>query len=365
MATNTSNVLNFGKTLSVTQAAQLIMAVPDNIFMIKGEMGVGKSSILNFLREKLSATHIVAPPIDVPNLDLGDTAMPVVDKELMLTNYAPNARFQLTQGKPVVLCLDEFTKGAEPVKNMLHPLFETTNRRLGDVFLHPGSIVFLTGNLGQEGVGDNLKAHSKNRITEIHVRKPTSDEWLTWAQNNHSNPIDPVVMAWVRDYPHCLASFLDGDQDGNPYINNPKKIQGACVSPRSLERASNIVKAREGFDTDSLIAALAGTVGESAARDMEAYITFQDQLPQWATIVEHPKMANVPTDPGACAVLIFGAIQKITKETMPAFMEYLLRFSPEWQAAFAINVAKNPSKQSIAFSSTAFARWLQQNEDLL
>ena len=361
----TSNVLNFGKTLSVTQAAQLIMAVPDNIFMIRGELGVGKSSIHNFLRVQLAHSHIAAPIVDVPNLDLGDTAMPVVDREKMLTNYAPSARFQLTCGKPVILCLDEFTKGAEPVKNMLHPLFETTNRRLGDVLLCPGSIVFLTGNLGQEGVGDSLKAHSKNRITEIQVRKPTADEWITWAQNNHSNPIDPVVIAWVRDYPHCLASFLDGDQDGNPYINNPKKMQGACVSPRSLERASNIVRAREGFDTDALIAALAGTVGESAARDMEAYIAFQDQLQPWDFITANPKTASVPTDPGACAVLIFGAIQKITKETMPAFMEYLLRFSPEWQAVFAINVAKNPSKQSVAFSSPAFARWLQQNEDLL
>jgi hypothetical protein len=46
-------------------------------------------------------------------------------------------------------------------------------------------------------------------------------------------------------------------------------------------------------------------------------------------------------------------------------MTYLERFEPEWQACFAINIAKSPTKQSIAFSSAKFADWVQKNEDLL
>jgi hypothetical protein len=46
-------------------------------------------------------------------------------------------------------------------------------------------------------------------------------------------------------------------------------------------------------------------------------------------------------------------------------MEYLQRFEPEWQAVFAINIAKTPSKQAIAFSSKAFAEWVAKNQDLL
>jgi hypothetical protein len=46
-------------------------------------------------------------------------------------------------------------------------------------------------------------------------------------------------------------------------------------------------------------------------------------------------------------------------------MEYLQRFSPEWQAVFAINIAKTPSKQAIAFSCKAFADWVAKNQDLL
>lgn len=360
MATTTVNMTT---TVNLTEAASLICAVPDNIFFLKGEPGIGKSAILDFLRGKLPE-HIIATPIDVPNLDLGDAAMPVVDKEHMVTNYAPNARFKLTFGKPVVIMLDEFTKGAEPVKNMLHPLFEASNRRLGDVLLPPGSIVFLTGNLGSDGVGDSLKAHSKQRVSVLHVRKPNAEEWLTWAAQ--SNKIDPSVMAWVNAFPHCLASYLEGDQNENLYIFNPKRAgQEACVSPRTLERASNIVRERAKISSNALIAGLAGTIGESAARDMEAYIAYQDDIPAWGAMVKDPKNTRVPEDPGACSVLIYRAIAKVTADTINQFMIYLDRFEPEWQAAFAINVAKNPAKQAIAFASPAFAKWVLANEDLL
>jgi hypothetical protein len=45
-------------------------------------------------------------------------------------------------------------------------------------------------------------------------------------------------------------------------------------------------------------------------------------------------------------------------------MEYLSRFDPEWQAVFAINIARS-NKQSVAFSAKAFSDWVSRNEDLL
>jgi hypothetical protein len=98
---------------------------------------------------------------------------------------------------------------------------------------------------------------------------------------------------------------------------------------------------------------------------MQAFIDYQDQLAPWADITTNPKSTPIPTSAGACSVLVFGAIEKITAETMTPFMTYLERLAPAWQAAFAINVAKNPAKQKIAFSSGAFASWLERTEDLL
>jgi len=352
--------ITFGTSVSLKQAASLITISPELRYFLQGEPGIGKSSIMKLIGD--SKPDHFKSYMDCSQLDLGDIAMPIANRDLGITEYFPNGRFGMHTGKPVLMMLDEFTKAPEPVKNMLHPLLESSNPRLGDTSVHPESIIFLTGNLSSDGVGDVLKAHTRNRIIPLHVRKPSSEEWLEWAVNND---IEPVVMSWVHQFPHALASYTDEGQEGNPYIFNPKKVQTAFVSPRSLERASHILKGRDRIDQESLIAALTGALGEAGARDMQAYVEYQDQLPTWESIIKSPKTADVPTSAGACAVLVFGAIAKIDKQNISPFMEYLDRFDAEWQACFCINIAKNPQKQSVAFSSSAFADWVQKNEDLL
>lgn len=351
--------VQFGKAITLKQAANLIRTNPETRFLLQGEPGIGKSSLLEAIAGGLGYEYAY---IDVPNMDLGDIAMPVIDHDSKTTRYYPNARFRIHENKPLVIMLDEFTKGADPVKNMLHPMLEKANPRLGDIPLAKNTIVFLTGNLTTDGVGDSLKAHSRNRLVPVTISKPDADQWIEWAMNNG---IEAEVIAWVNRFPHALASYTDGGQGDNPYIYNPRKAQSAFVSPRSLVTASNIVRTRKENDPDSVIAALTGAVGESAARDMQAYIEFSDQLPSWEATIEHPKTTAVPTSPGACAIVVFGAIARMDKQSITPFMTYLERFDPEWQACFAINIAKTPSKQAIAFQCREFAAWVAKNQDLL
>ena len=351
--------VKFGKTITLKQAAQLIKSNPTSRFFLRGEPGIGKSSLLENIANSLGYGYAY---IDVPNMDLGDIAMPVIDHDTKTTRYYPNARFGVHEGKPMVIMLDEFSKGADPVKNMLHPMLEKANPRLGDLPLADNTIVFLTGNLSTDGVGDSIKAHSLNRLIPVTIAKPTAEEWIEWGMNHD---IAPEVLAWVNRFPHALASYTDAGQGDNPYIFNPKKPQMAFVSPRSLATASNIVSTRKENDSESVIAALSGAVGEAAARDMQAYIEFSDQLPSWEDTIKDPQRTKVPSSAGACAIVVFGGIARITKDNIAPFMEYLERFDAEWQAVFAINIAKTSSKQSIAFSCKAFADWVAKNQDLL
>ena len=352
--------IKFGNQLSLEQAAKLIVSTPKNRYMLRGEPGIGKSSILEALGEMLP-THEIAY-IDVPTMDLGDVAMPVIDRETRTTSYFPNARFKLHTGKPVIIMLDEFTKGVQAVKNMLHPMLEKKNPRLGDVPIQPDSIVFLTGNLTSDGVGDTLLAQSRSRVVEINISKPTAPQWIKWAINNY---ISPVVIAWVNQVPQCLESYVNNPDNNNPYNYHPKKTQGAFVAPRPLETASDIIKEKDKFDEETLLCALAGAIGEAGARDMQAYIEYQDQIPTFEAMIKHPKTTTVPTSAGACSVLIFGAVLKVDKDTIVPFMEYLERFEPEWQACFAITLAQNPTKKLMAYKSKAFIDWIAKNEDLL
>jgi hypothetical protein len=357
---NTNTTINFGKELTIEQAVRLTLAVPENIMCWIGEPGIGKSSAMGIFEETLGDAYNYAY-IDCANLDLGDVAIPVPDVKTGTTRYLPNSRFRLTEGKPVVIMLDEYGKAMKPVQNMLHPMFEVRNPRLGDMSLPEGSIVFITGNHASDGVGDSLLGHTLGRITRIYIGKFIED-WLHWAANND---IDGAVMGWVHQYPHCFSSYRDGGQDDNLYIYNPRKMQQAYVSPRSLARASNIIKRRDKFDTDTLIAALSGTIGEAAARDMQAFIEFQDQLPRREQIIKDPMGVKVPKDPGACSVLVYNMIQSVDKESINPYMDFMERMEAEWQSTFCISIAKSTNKQSVAFSSKKFAVWVSRNEDIL
>jgi MoxR-like ATPase len=347
-------------TVTLAQAAALILACPDNKYFLQGEPGIGKSSIIKILKER---TGYRTAYIDCPNMDLGDIAMPVVDHETKTTRYYPNAAFQLQHGEPVIFMYDEFPKAAQPVQNMLHPSLEVHNPRLGDVSLPAGSRVFLTGNLESDGVGDSFLAHTKMRITMLEISKPNSDQWLQWASGAN---IDPAVMAWVYRNPHALASYRDGDQDSNPFIFNPSKVQGAVVTPRTLELASNITKAREHFDAGALQAALVGTIGAAAAGSLAAFIVHQDSLPQYEQIIKHPDTTMIPEEPGALSVLVFGAIERIKhRDELTALLKYFGRADVEWQTIFNVVLARHKTKQALAFSCKAFADWVAKNQDLL
>ena len=138
-------------SINLKQAATLIRNVgTTNTILLRGQPGVGKSSILATLGKELPDYHVCY--IDCANLDLGDLAMPVIDRENMTTSYAPNVRFGVgkNQTRPVILMLDELGKASRPVMNMLLPTI--LEQRVGDVQYRTGSIILATTNLDTDGV---------------------------------------------------------------------------------------------------------------------------------------------------------------------------------------------------------------------
>ena len=351
------SVLNETEMVSLEDAIHLIVANPDVRYFLRGEPGIGKTSIALAIQQM---TGYPLSLVDVPNLDLGDVAMPIIDHDAKVTRYYPNARFGIHKKCPIILVFDEFTKGSEPVMNMLHPALETFKPRLGDEFITDGSIIYLTGNLDTDGVGDSLAAHTRQRIGELIVRKPTAEEWLAWAANNG---IAAVLMAWVSRYRYCLASYLDGIV--NEFNFNPAEPQNNVVSPRTLELASRVILQRAHFSDDALRASLIGILGMPAATSIMSFLKFQEHLPSLKDILESPQTAAVPDQLGARAILTFNLLEYVEKDTLTNIMEYLRRMEEEWQVVFGVTLAKHNTKKQVAFSNRAFALWAADNEDLL
>ena len=340
--------------ISLKQAEDLIATVGRDVTIhMRGQPGIGKSSILKTLATRFPNHTPVY--IDCADLDLGDLAMPAMNHETRTTTFYPNERFAIHQDKPVIIMLDEITKASEPVKNMLLPVM--LERRLGAVKFHPDSIVYSTGNLTTDGVGDTMKAHAKNRLTSVTIRNPHDDEWINWGVDNG---IAPEILAWIKQFPHALASYTDDSQKENMYIYNPRKQQDAFVSPRSLEKASYIVKNRQVLGEDTTMVALTGTIGESASRDMSAFFSLADGLPTKESIYQKPMEAMLPNDPAARVILVMRELMSITEQHFEAWLTYLQRLPMEIQALFAVNIMASSRKQ-VASQNKAFIDWAVKN----
>jgi len=202
--------------VSLQEAEDMILACGnENAIHLVGEPGVGKTAMFERVVDRTGFKGVY---MDVPNLELGEVGIPMPNHETKTTSLYPNDAWGFHKSEPMVIFLDEFTKpSSQAVQNTLHPLLN--ERRIANFKLHPDSIVITAGNNSSDGVGDNLKAHSLNRITVMPVRKPTAEEWLDWGSQNG---VAPEMLAWVKAYPHAMASYLDPSQADNPYIFNPK-----------------------------------------------------------------------------------------------------------------------------------------------
>ena len=352
------SIIDFGSSVSLSEFAHSIGTVGKDVTIIgRGEPGIGKSSMLKVLQSMYPDYEVAY--IDCTLLDLGDFALPYTEVagDMKVTKFAPNARFKMHSGKPVIVMLDEIGKAMKSVKNVLLTLM--LEHRIGDAYLPKGSYVFGTSNLTSDGVGDMLEAHARNRICEVKVRKPDYDEWIEWALKND---IAPEVIAWVKQFPHALASYTDQSQKDNPYIFNPTKAgQNAVVTPRSLEKASHIAKQRERLGDSLTISLLSGTIGESASRDMQAFFTVVDKLPTWDAVIANPATAKMPDDTVAKCILVFSAIARVEKETLSKWLTYAKRMDMEWQALFATSVMKS-NKQSFVVQNGDFKDWALKNQ---
>jgi hypothetical protein len=331
-------------TTTLAEATNLIAAVgAQHTVLVQGEMGCGKSSMLTDLKRRYPDHHPAY--FDLTTKDVGDFMIPAVTDGV--AEFLPNAEFGLHTGKPVLLMLDEIGKASKSVMNAcLRVMLERT---VGTQKLPEGSIVFATTNLAQEGLGDSMPPHARNRIVTVHISKPTADEWIAWAMGND---VEPVVLATVNEFPQMLSSYTEYDTpNANHYINDPRAQRAAFVTPRSLYAASNIIKQTRHLPETVLFAALCGTIGAPAASDMLAVLRLDAELPSWKEIIADPNTTKAPTNGAALAMLIYRAIVRVDADSFDNWLTYLGRLSREAQALFARQIM-TPSSGKLKLAAT-------------
>jgi hypothetical protein len=329
---------------------------------MQGEMGIGKSSILKMLKEQLGDGYHYCY-VDMTTKDVGDFLVPKIRTldGVEVCSFIPNEEFGFHLGKPVVMMLDELGKCNKAVLNASLRLM--LERQLGTYELPKGSIVFATTNLATEGLGDMLPPHARNRISVTKISKPSALDWIEdFALGNN---ILPEVIMTVREFPQMFQSFEDlNDPKDNEYINDPRMPRPACVTPRSMAKASVIIENTKHLGTDITTHALIGTIGARATHDMMAMVTLANDLPTWEEVIKKPDTAKIPESASAVCMLVYSAVQRVDKESINAWLKYANRLNKEAQALFATSVMRVTSKASIVGTSRGFIDWATRNNYL-
>jgi hypothetical protein len=361
--------VNFRTTVSIDEAKDIILATGDEITNILiSEPGVGKSSILKMLEEDLGTDEYDFIYVDCPVKDMMDIAASIPNHETKTLEYYVSSLLKMGNGKKKVIMLDEFMKAPKLMQIIYTRLM--LERSWGDVPLPTGSIVFGTSNNASDGVGDAMLDHAGNRVCKIDMRKPSADEHNIWGSK-----IDPVtdkprvarsLRAWSAMNPRAFASYLDGDQDDNPYIFNPSKGRGKqFVSPRSLTKASVFVYRRDKLTENALTAVLAGTLGEAAAKSIAAFLALESKLISFADVIKQPNTVPVPQEVSAQVMMMLEAVDVIkAQDELSKYMEFVNRIpSSEVQSIFFTMMLR--TKPRIARYNEEINKWARENHYLM
>jgi hypothetical protein len=366
------------KMLSFTQVGQLIKAVgSEKTLIIRGENGIGKTGLFHHIKhDPMFADHTHVDPIDCTQLSDGSVWMPDIDRELGVSRELPNDRFGVSKNnqkgingsRPALVFLDEIAKAKQYIKDVLAPIIY--ERRVGNYHMPEGSVVFCATNLTNEGLGDSIQAHLKNRLIVVNMRKPTKDEWVQWASSKRG--FSSEVLAFAEEYPKLFDSFLDYESGGtfsgkaqdkhNPFIFNPLVAQDSYASPRSLATASVIVNGRDKMDDTTMQYALDGAIGTAAADALGAYIRFGRDNPTFDEVRASPATARVASSPTAQIVMTFKLITNTEdRDDAEAATEYVARMREEMQSLFCNSVANSP-KVSQFVTVAPFQKMLAANK---
>ena len=353
--------INLVDTVSISELRKLIPIIGKTLTpVIVSEPGVGKTSLLKMMEEDLGDKYDYIY-VDCPVKDMSDIGMVIPNHSTKTLEYYIASLFKMDSPKPKVICLDELMKAPK----LLQVIFTRMmlERMAGDTKLPEGSIIFATSNNSSDGVGDSMLAHAGNRVCIMKMAKPTVKEWLLWASESG---VHRSVRSFVGVTPSCLASYLTGDQDDNPYIFNPKKPQMSFVSPRSLAKCSIIVENKNALGENATMVALAGTVGISAAKQMSAFLSLESQLPDFKDIIKAPNSIDVPRDMSALLMLMFQAIDVVeTQDELAKFMLFVKRVaSEEVQAIFFTMVMRAKRTVKLARNNKEIEAWALTNHEL-
>lgn len=365
----TTNAYNFA--VNHYEAAQLIKTCGDDVsYIIEGEPGISKSSILKTLQNECGDEYDYIY-VDVPLKDIPNIALSMPDHTTQtVKDYMNELWLGTDPNKPKIVMLDEVFKGTDFVKLMMNRLL--LEKMVGDYKLPKGSKVFGTTNYQSDGVGDRTNGHTNSRVVRVPMRKPTLTEWQTWAGDHN---VHEIVQTWVAQNPAVFSSYKDTEYDAKAHkdgvgifhmIFHPQYNNTSYVCPRTLEMASHQLHHIDTLGEGLMTKALIGTIGSMAALDMSALIAIGSDLPHPNDIEKDPANCRVPKTTTGQMMIVYKSLQYLTPANMDAYATYFkTRFPMEMVSTWVKTIVASNSIKTFALKNQQICEFAISNSWVL
>lgn len=206
---------------------------------------------------------------------------------------------------PAVLLLDEWVNAPTSTRGAALQLLD--ERRVGDVALHPDTVIMLCSNLEQQSAGGVLESlPERNRAIRVNLAL-SHEDWITWIRDQATarDATDPLWSEYARD----IAATVDA-RPNLLQLDPPHGLESTnetWATPRAWHIAIDVL-AGLGADAsqDAINAVICGAVGEDMGGAYMALRKMRAQLPTPAQIVADPNGATLPKamDAGVAALAI-------------------------------------------------------------
>lgn len=218
--------------------------------------------------------------------------------------------------KPIFLFMDEVNQGDPSVLSVLYQLVQ--DRRVGEHELLDNVCMLMAGNRAQDrGISTKFPDPLNNRATHFELASDVKS-WSKWASAKWGSR-DPGYMT-VVGFLNFRSELL--------HTHDPHKPAVVFATPRSWEAAADDFVDME-MNAEDRMSAIAGSVTEAAALELDAFSRIMMNLPPIEKIIADPMRVPVPTELDVQWAMATHVAGHMNKDTAAPLHKFLARIEPE------------------------------------
>jgi len=314
---------------------------------LKGSPGLAKSAIMQQVAKEMNLKFIDVRLSQMDPVDLNGYPFESNKRAVFLPGqlFPLEEMDEVPEGKDGwLIALDELTSASKAVQAAAYKLI--LDRMVGNHDIHYKAHIIAAGNKETDNaIVIPQSSALRTRMVHIHI-KPSYEDWVAWAEGNE---INHKVISYIHHRPGKIYDSQALEANEETYSN-----------PRTLEFSSNYITE---CGKDIVKEGVFGIVGLSTGKELWAFLSVKNLLPDFNSIIKTPKKAKIPEKKDACHLLLGTIVDYIANEgtdDISNIILYVKRMPYEFHPLFLKRLQQNPKTFQSVNNNLDYRKWLKE-----